>query len=426
MAWRIDEFVVKGEIDNRVRGHVRGRIWFAGREEPVELRLRGNCWRDLAGRRLMFTNPEPKAGLEESFAQRQDGVTGDVTASRKVKVPEIPMDQIGEYYAAKKPWPWHWGNSLYMEWFGARNGRVVIETAAFELTVAGEAAWEMTAEEETAQREENGRALLEFMKRFGGPGSDAAVDDETELGESGEGDDAEAGSENDGDEEWRGIAPQTEAEAEAMQARSDLLADRVEARMRREGEGADYERILEEEIERMRRERGEPEPTEEQLERNAAWIEEMNRAADEALANRDDEAWERAEHKHPLAERAFELTVGLHRECEEAGWAPKSATPEHPAAELVGAVGAAGAKLAGALNGEDWPPEIEFCAGVIVRLKRARGYFDDALAAAECCREQGIVIARRLDEIGKALREMAAETDALIEELRGRLERGMD
>jgi hypothetical protein len=89
--------------------------------------------------------------------------------------------------------------------------------------------------------------------------------------------------------EWE-RRPQTEEEAEAMQARSDRLVDRIEARLRREGEEANYEQILEEEIERLHREEGRPEPTPEQLERNAEWIDEMNRAAEEALSNPDPEA----------------------------------------------------------------------------------------------------------------------------------------
>ena len=48
MAWRIDKAVVRGELDNRVRGRVTGRIWFVERAEPVVLELQGNCWRDLA------------------------------------------------------------------------------------------------------------------------------------------------------------------------------------------------------------------------------------------------------------------------------------------------------------------------------------------------------------------------------------------
>jgi hypothetical protein len=112
MAWRIDENVTRGEIDNRIPGRVTGRIWFVGRDDPIVLTLTGNAWRDLAGRRLEFVNPTPIPGLAPSFAAHQQGTAGDITASRKVRVPEIPMNQIGEYYLAKKPFPWHWGNSL--------------------------------------------------------------------------------------------------------------------------------------------------------------------------------------------------------------------------------------------------------------------------------------------------------------------------
>lgn len=166
MAWRIDEAVVRGEIDNRTRGCVTGRIWFVGQTEPVKLNLTGNCWRDLAGRRLEFTNPRPKPGDLDRFAPVQKGTAGDITASRKVKVPDIPMDQIGEYYAAKKPFPWHWGHALYLEWFGETNGRVVIESASYDLKIIGESVWEMTSEEEEDQRRANGEAMTGFMERL--------------------------------------------------------------------------------------------------------------------------------------------------------------------------------------------------------------------------------------------------------------------
>jgi len=80
----------------------------------------------------------------DGLAEAQDGSVGDITASRKVKVPEISLDQIGDDYEAKKPWPWHWGNCLYFEWFSQRNGRVVIESPHFELRMEGDASWEMT------------------------------------------------------------------------------------------------------------------------------------------------------------------------------------------------------------------------------------------------------------------------------------------
>jgi hypothetical protein len=166
MAWRIDQQIIRGEIDNRVSGRVDGRLWFVGRGEPVILELKANCWQDLAGRRLEFTNPQPKPGDLGSFAVNQAGVVGDITASRKVKVPDIPMDQIGEYYLRKKSWTWHWSNSLYLEWFGQRNGRVVIESAAFDLKIMGEPAWEMTETEQETQGRANAEAMNGFIERL--------------------------------------------------------------------------------------------------------------------------------------------------------------------------------------------------------------------------------------------------------------------
>ena len=37
MAWRLHDRVVRGEIDNRQRGHVRGKIWLIGRPDPIAL-----------------------------------------------------------------------------------------------------------------------------------------------------------------------------------------------------------------------------------------------------------------------------------------------------------------------------------------------------------------------------------------------------
>jgi hypothetical protein len=86
----------------------------------------------------------------------------------------------------------------------------------------------------------------------------------------------------------------------------------------------------------------------------------------------------------------------------------------------------AGAKFAGALNGEAWPPTADDCAGKIVRLKRARGYLDDALLAVESCAEQELVDAAWLAGVQRELNQLAQAGDELIAELRTRLERGFD
>ena len=418
MAWRIEESVVRGEIDNRVRDCVTGRIWLEGCDEPVVLKLTGNCWRDLAGRKLEFTNPEPKAGDLGSLALLQTGAVGDISASRKVKVPDIPMNQIGEYYAAKKPFPWHWGNCLYLEWFSESHGRVVIESASYELKIVGEPAWEMSAEEEEAQRKANGEAITGFMAQL-----DEAVSghEDTEFNATSDKMAAEREEISAWDEK-----PQTEAAAEQMQARSDLLSDRVQARLKREGDSADYETILHEEIERLRREHGEPEPTREQLARNAEWIEEMNRAGEEALKNPDPELEAEMDIEHPLAERAFELSLQVQGTAEEEGWIPDDASQEHPAAELSGAIMIAAAKLAGALNGRHWPPGIDECAGIIVRLKKAREYLDDALRAMESCQEEKLVNLQHLGPVLVEVIDLAHDADEIIAELRERLERGTE
>ena len=401
MAWRLEEFLVRGEIDNRGRGRVTGRLWFVGRTGPVELDLAGNAWRDLAGRRLVFTNRRPKPGLPAEFAARQTGVVGDITASRKVKVPEIPLEQIGEYYAARKPWPWHWGNALYLEWFGATNGRVVIESADYDLTVVGGATWEMAAAEEAEQRQANSRALTDFMERVGGAGRTRATIRPRKT---------------------TGRKPRrrpTGCWRKATGWRTES-----QARMEREGPEADYERILEEELERRRRERGEPPPTPEQEARREEWIEELNRAAEEAAA--DPGAEEEEDRRHPLSERAFELSVRLHRETRARGLPPADASPEHPVIELVAGVSKASAKIAGALNGEDYPPPVDICGQAIARLKRAAGYFADARLAAEACAEQHLVDSAWLDGVVREIAALARENDAIIGELRERLKRGFD
>lgn len=37
------------------------------------------------------------------------------------------MEELLAIIRAKQPFPWHWGNSLYLKWFSGANGRVVIE-----------------------------------------------------------------------------------------------------------------------------------------------------------------------------------------------------------------------------------------------------------------------------------------------------------
>jgi len=394
---------------------VTGRIWFAGRPEPIVLQLMGNGWPDLAGRRLEFTNPDPSPGDLDGLAAFQEGTVGDFTASRKVKVPEIPMDKIGEYYASKKPFPWHWGNSLYLEWFSERNGRVVIESAGYELKIIGEPTWELTREDQEAQRLANGAAIEGLVERLGEAyETDEDDDDFTGVKEDSEIEDGSA---------WA-PKPLTEDEATRLQAESEKLVDRIQARIRREGERADLARIMDEEIARLRRERDEAPPTAEQLARNSAWIDEMNRVASSAIGEPEPAASSGRE--HPLAANAKRIAGLIMEVTDERGWVSGTDSEEHPVAELVNSTLKASAKLAGALNSLHWPPPVEFCAHTIVRLTKARSYLDDAARAIESCQEQKLTEALWLDLMLGEITSLAIKVDEIVADLRERLDHGLE
>ncbi len=163
MAWRIENAVAHGEIDNTVEGHTTGRIWLAGRDEPLILSLDGDCWRDLAGTRLQFENPEPKTGPDaEALDIDQAGIVGDMTGSRKNKVPTVSEEKFNELYQNHREIPYEWRNTLYLEWFSEINGRVVIESAAYTLSISPHE-WEMDEDAEDAQKLANLNSMRDFM-----------------------------------------------------------------------------------------------------------------------------------------------------------------------------------------------------------------------------------------------------------------------
>src|ERR1035437_1449812 len=95
MAWRIYDSVIRGEIDNRMKGRVRGRLWLAGLDEPVKLDLEGNACADLAGCFLKFKNPAKTFPMprKPQFNPLQRGQIGNLSASQKVRVFTIPDEE---------------------------------------------------------------------------------------------------------------------------------------------------------------------------------------------------------------------------------------------------------------------------------------------------------------------------------------------
>lgn len=377
MAWRIDDAVERGEIDNTVEGKTTGLLWLLGREQPVVLDLTGDCWRDLAGTRLTFRNPEPKPQSNTGLHPIQHGVVGDMTASRKNKVPMVSDEEFAAMYAARQQIPFCWKNTLYLEWFSEFNGRVVIETCDFELELS-DRMWEMDDDAEEAQKLANMQAMRDFMGRLVArvEHADRDVDDGGEEDEF----------------QWEERLKESDRLADAYQEVLEKYLDDPDAE-RKEAFAMGWDGLLE----ALAEESEAPPPPEE-----PAWL-----AGNDAEDEDDEDADMR---QHPLQAKAQDVVIR--------GIDLSRAGEEHPAAAtLTGALMQVAGKLAGALNG-DYERETGY---VLAMLKRCLGWQNDALAA---CSE--LVIAstdpdhtRALKALRESIFEIREEIVNLRKELKG-------
>ena len=156
MAWRCHEYLLRGELDNRTRGRVTGRLWLAGVDEPLVLDLAGDCAPDLAGCLLTFANPAPLPLPCAPPAREQRGVAGVITAARKLRVFDVPVGEAFATLAARGQPPERLANALCFAWFNPRAGGFEFVTTTFRLTVS-EPAWRST----TAEAAEYSRQLAE-------------------------------------------------------------------------------------------------------------------------------------------------------------------------------------------------------------------------------------------------------------------------
>jgi hypothetical protein len=162
MAWRIHEHVMRAVIDNRIRGAVTGAIWLAGRPDPLRLDLQGNAWSDLAGSLVHVENISSRAGPLEGLATEQRGVCGDLTATRRVRMPAT-LSATWLRNHQQLPVPQVWGSGIYVEWFSERNGRVIVDLAGCWFCVS-ERAWQPTADESCEPAWCNLQAVDHFLR----------------------------------------------------------------------------------------------------------------------------------------------------------------------------------------------------------------------------------------------------------------------
>ena len=399
MAFRIHDSVVRGEIDNRVKGIVRGRIWLEGRAEPVALELKGNAWPDLAGCLLTFTNPQKHFAPRDldDLHPMQCGSIGDLTASRKVRVFDIPLEDALAMYRQKEKPPEHMANCLYLEWFSEANGRVVVESADYELTISAPE-WRLTPEEDAERAKQAAAGMTDFMGKL------------TEAIER------QQRSQKDPGEPW------DEHDYEKFMKESDARTDKYMELLDKYGDSEEAEEKIAKEMGWLR------ELTEEEAEQERQHIEEMNAACEEALnepepepdPHREGVDWIRTgdgELRHPLQHRCFESGVKYWKLADELGL---DKTEDKDLGQFIFEFQTTGVKLGGALGGLARGQGYTDDAFTVAYLKRALDHLHKAQAGLEAVAPKKLLTEPIIAEARKELFEIREGILRLMDEFRGR------
>jgi hypothetical protein len=397
MAFRIQDNVVRGEIDNRIKGIVRGKIWLEGTAEPIILELAGNAHPDLAGCLLTFTNggacyADPRL---EALAREQRGAAGDLTASRKARVLDVP---VAEAYSAskrgEKP-PEHLANALYLEWFSQTNGRVVIESVEYQMTISPPE-WQLTPEEDEQRARDAASAMNDFL---------ATLTRAIEQHQRGQPDHDEPWDEHDYERFLRESDARTEKYGELLDKYGD--SDEAEAKVAKE---MGWDREL----------------SEEEAEERAQRIEEMNRACEEALHEPDPEPephregidWIRTadgDLHHPLQHRCFESAMKYWHLLKALG---EEIFEDEDVADFSFEFQTTGVKLAGALDGIARGNDFRDAAFTVAYLKRALAHLHKAQSGLEAIAPKDLLPAETIAEARQELFEIRAGILDLMERFR--------
>lgn len=397
MAFRIHDSVLRGEIDNRGKGAVRGRIWLEGRAKPLTLELHGNAHPDLAGSLLTFVNPIPPVRHTQidSLASLQRGNAGDVTAARKVRVSADLVSRTDVIPKGKEQSTTPLANSLYLEWFSQTNGRVVIESADYELTISAPE-WKLTPEEEEQRARDVALAMQEFMTRL------TSAIEQHKRGQ------------RPSEEPW------DEHDYERLLRESDARTDKYMELLDKCGDSDKAEKEIAHEM------GWERELSEEEAEEERQRIKELNRACEEALhepppepeAHREGIDWIRTTGgglRHPLQHRCFESAMRFWHEAETRGLQKLN---DEELEKFLFEFQTTSVKLGGALNGVARGCRSGEAAFTIACLKRALHHLHKTQAALETVAPRELLPRQTIAEARHELFELRQEILKLMDEFR--------
>jgi hypothetical protein len=392
MAWRIHEHVLRGEIDNRTRGRVIGRVWLAGLAEPLRLDLRGDPEPDLAGCLVSFENPQPLPLVTAPPALVQTGEAGYITAARKVRVYDIP---VAEAYAMSKRGetpPEHLANSLYLEWFSELSGRVMIESSDYRLEVS-EPAWRFTAEEIAERKREAENGSTAFAVEVHADGTTA---------------------------EW------DEFRCEQLLRESDMVGEKYRRLLEQFQDHPDRERIIAREMGWTELEEALDAADAMSPEEKAALDAEADAEFEDAMLNEPEPDpalegidWVRDDEDriaHPICKRARDLLYGLIEDLKAAGRLPDIG--DDAVEDFFAESSLLNAKLAGALGSLASGASPDH-AMIVAWLKRILPIHNRAVAAADALQASPLIAPERLAHLRTELFGIREDILALIARLRG-------
>jgi hypothetical protein len=400
MAWRIQDSVIRGEIDNRVKGRVRGRLWLDGLAGPVMLDLEGNACPDLAGCRLEFKNPAKTFPMRKKpeFNPLQRGKIGNLSASQKVRVFTIPDEEAFAIIDRGEKPPERIANALYLEWFSEGNGRVVIESADYELTISPPQ-WRLSPEEEKQRVKDAEAGWAMFSKQ---------LNDALEKQKRGQ---------KDPEAEW------DEHDYERFMKECDARTDKYMELQEKYGDSDEAEAKIAKEMGWDCEDDGENDDEDGRMS-----VEEMNRITEEALhepppepePHREGIDWirtARGDIRHPLQHRCHESARKVWHECDELGL---KKSEDDDLQQFVFEFQTTGVKLGGALNGVAQGRGPRDGAFTVAYLKRALDHLHKAQAGLEAVAPKKLLPEKMVSEARKELFEIREGILSLMDEFRGR------
>jgi hypothetical protein len=407
MAWRIHDSVIRGEIDNRVKGIVRGKLWLDGLDEPVKLDLEGNACPDLAGCLLKFKNPAKTFPMRKKpeFNPIQRGKIGNLSASQKMRVFAVPdEDAFAMMDRGEKP-PERVANALYLEWFSDGNGRVVIESADYELNISAPE-WRLLPEEEKQRARDVEAGWGGFVEQ---------LNEALEKQKRGQKDPEAEWDEHDYERFMKECDARTDKYMELQEKYGD--SDEAEAKIAKEM-GWDREDPSSHE--------GFGAAGEDEDERMS--VEEMNRICEEAAnepppepePHREGLDWirtARGDIRHPLQYRCHESAMKVWHECDELGL---KESEDNDLQQFVFEFQTTGVKLGGALHGIARGRGPRDGAFTVAYLKRALDHLHQAQAGLEAVAPKKLLPEKMVSEARKELFEIREGILKLMDEFRGR------